>query len=268
MSSNKAYRFSKSYHQSFTENLNATIRLTATPYLQTFVSHDTYGTTNYPDGNFARDWLITGQIHNYTITIEFMACVLETGNNKGACIDDNVFIYDGAGQTKVNLGKVYFILEEQTRPKLALHHVKLIMDQTKVNFYKNKSCLTIDSRPVKNANVTLIKKTCCGMGDAVPFQVYSTNGYMYIIFQTDDNVGSTGFRISYILEGAPTTTAHVTTSTNLDPVDGKLPVYITVGCVAAVMMIISVVCCITWKQFCNNKMKIKGCDNDAKKHNS
>lgn len=50
------------------------------------------------------------------------------------------------------------------------------------------------------------------MGDAVPFQVYSTNGYMYIIFQTDDNVGSTGFRISYILEGAPTTTAHVTTS--------------------------------------------------------
>jgi len=31
-------------------NVDATIDLTATPYLQTFVSHDTYGTSNYPDG--------------------------------------------------------------------------------------------------------------------------------------------------------------------------------------------------------------------------
>jgi len=39
------------YHLFIVEfKVGATINLTATPYLQTFVSHDTYGTSNYPDG--------------------------------------------------------------------------------------------------------------------------------------------------------------------------------------------------------------------------
>lgn len=45
--------------------------------------------------NYSRDWLITGETANYTITIEFKACALETGNNKGICIMDQVYIYDG-----------------------------------------------------------------------------------------------------------------------------------------------------------------------------
>ncbi|CAG2238215.1 LRP3_10_12 [Mytilus edulis] len=149
----------------------------------------------------------------------------------------------------------------------------------------------------KNASATLIKETCCGLGDTVPFPVYSTNGYMYILFQTDETVGREGFRISYILEGAPTTTARittneptlegaptttarittnehklegtstttawVTTNTNLDHVDSKLPVYIAVGCAAAAMIIIFVVCYIIRKKFSNNKIKINGCNNDS-----
>lgn len=63
-----------------------------------------------------------------------------------------------------------------------------------------------------NANSTLIKDTCCGIGDTTPFQVYSTDSFMYVLFRTDISVGNTGFRISYILEGATTTTARTTTS--------------------------------------------------------
>ena len=38
------------YHLFITElNVDATINLTATPYLQTFVSHDAFGSSNYPD---------------------------------------------------------------------------------------------------------------------------------------------------------------------------------------------------------------------------
>ncbi|CAC5410408.1 Lysozyme 3,Lysozyme 2,Lysozyme 1,Invertebrate-type lysozyme,Lysozyme [Mytilus coruscus] len=169
------------------DNVNAAIHLTATPYLQTFVSHDTYdGAIHYPEGNYSRDWLVTGQILNYKITIEFIECVLETGNNKGVCITDKVFVYDGT-----------------------------------------------------NASATLIKETCCGIGDTVPFTVQSTYGYMYVIFQTDNTVSMEGFRISYILEGAPTTTAQVTTNTNHD---SKLPMYIAVGCavlVASIVLFIS-----------------------------
>ncbi|CAG2238217.1 MEGF8 [Mytilus edulis] len=177
-----------------TSNVNAAIQLTATPYLQTFVSHVTYnGTTYYPEGNYSREWLITGQILNYTITIEFIACVLETGNNKGVCIDDNIFVYDG-----------------------------------------------------KNESTPLLKETCCGVGDTVPFTVQSTDGNMYVLFKTDNTVAREGFRISYILEGAPTTTARVTTSTNHDREDSnKLPMYLAVGCgilVALIILIISAVC--------------------------
>jgi len=39
--------------------------------------------------------LLTGETANYTITIQFTQCVLETGNGKGVCIEDNVFVYDG-----------------------------------------------------------------------------------------------------------------------------------------------------------------------------
>lgn len=45
--------------------------------------------------------MITGETANYTIRIEFIACTLETGNNKGVCIDDNVYIYDGEYILKV-----------------------------------------------------------------------------------------------------------------------------------------------------------------------
>ncbi|XP_076071756.1 uncharacterized protein LOC143043239 [Mytilus galloprovincialis] len=215
-----------------TENVNTAIHLTATPYLQTFVSHDSYdGTTHYPEGNYSRDWLITGQIPNYTITIEFQACVLETGNNKGICIEDNVYIYDGT-----------------------------------------------------NASATLRKQTCCSsLDDTVPFKVNSTNSYMFILFQTDKTFSREGFQISYILEGAPTTTARVNTNklipertsmttariitnTNSDPVDSKLPVYIAVACAVTAMLIICVVCYIIWKKFSNNESKVR--DNYANKHNS
>ncbi|CAC5410404.1 MEGF8 [Mytilus coruscus] len=188
--------------------VNAAIHLTATPYLQTFVSHDTYdGVTHYPDGNYSRDWLITGQILNYSITIEFIACVMETGNNKGVCIRDEVFVYDGT-----------------------------------------------------NTSATLLKRTCCGLGDTTPFQVNSTYGYMYVLFQTDNEIGQEGFRISYILEGAPTTTARVTTSTNLD---SKLPIYIAIGCAllaATAMIIFGVVCYFKWKK--SNGNKIRSHEND------
>ncbi|XP_071128108.1 scavenger receptor cysteine-rich domain-containing protein DMBT1-like [Mytilus edulis] len=213
-----------------TENVNAAIHLTATPYLQTFVSHDSYdGTTYYPEGNYSRDWLITGQIPNYTITIEFTACVLETA--KQICLFDNVYIFDGS-----------------------------------------------------NVSATLIKQTCCGLfDDTVPFKVNSTNSYMYILFQTDETFSSEGFQISYILHGAPTTTARVNTNklipertpmttariitnTNSDPVDSKLTVYIAVGCAVTAMIIICVVCYIIWKKFSNNESKVR--DNYTNKHNS
>lgn len=64
----------------------------------------------------------------------------------------------------------------------------------------------------KNESAPLIKQTCCGIGDTVPFTVQSTDGDMYVLFQTDNTVAREGFRISYILEGAPTTTASVTIS--------------------------------------------------------
>ncbi|VDI22810.1 Hypothetical predicted protein [Mytilus galloprovincialis] len=128
------------------DNVNAAIQLTATPYLQTFVSHDTYnGTTYYPEGNYSREWLITGQTLNYTITIEFIVCVLEDA--KGNCLFDEIFVYDGT-----------------------------------------------------NASAALLKKTCCGHLDTVPFTVQSTYGEMYVLFVTDNTVAREGFRISYILE--------------------------------------------------------------------
>jgi len=57
-------------------------------------------------------------------------------------------------------------------------------------------------------NASLLQETCCG-NDHVP-TVQSTGGTMYIIFETDDTVVNTGFRISYILEGAPTSTIDTT----------------------------------------------------------
>lgn len=45
--------------------------------------------------NYSRDWLITGHIPNTVITIEILDCTLETGNNKGVCIIDQIYIYDG-----------------------------------------------------------------------------------------------------------------------------------------------------------------------------
>lgn len=38
--------------------------------------------------NYSRDWLITGQDLNYTITIEVLKCVLE--NIKGVCVWDEM----------------------------------------------------------------------------------------------------------------------------------------------------------------------------------
>ncbi|CAG2239847.1 Lysozyme 3,Lysozyme,Lysozyme 2 [Mytilus edulis] len=71
-----------------------------------------------------------------------------------------------------------------------------------------------------------LKKTCCGHLDTVPFTVQSTYGEMYVLFVTDNTVAREGFRISYILEGAPNTTAR----TNHDREDSKLPMYLAVGC--------------------------------------
>ncbi|CAC5356235.1 unnamed protein product [Mytilus coruscus] len=178
------------------KDANGTIDLTATPYLQTFVSHDNYGVAEYP-GNFSRDWLITGETANYTITIEFQACVLETGNNKGVCIKDKVYIYDGT-----------------------------------------------------NSSATLLKETCCGLGDTVPFPVYSTDSTMYILFSTDDTVSDTGFRISYILEGAPTSTVSITTvQVAASTKEDNTLIYIIIACAVTALLIIiiviliCVVCC-------------------------
>ena len=59
-----------------------------------------------------------------------------------------------------------------------------------------------------NRSASLLQETCCGNGHVSTVQ--STGGTMYIIFETDDTVVNTGFRISYILEGAPTSTIGTT----------------------------------------------------------
>lgn len=63
-----------------------------------------------------------------------------------------------------------------------------------------------------DASATLLKETCCGIGEVVPFSLQSTDGSLYVLFETDNTISDMGFRIGYILEGAPTTTAQVTTS--------------------------------------------------------
>lgn len=59
-----------------------------------------------------------------------------------------------------------------------------------------------------NRNASLLQETCCGNSHVSTVQ--STGGTMYIIFETDNTVVDTGFRISYILEGAPTSTMGTT----------------------------------------------------------
>lgn len=61
-----------------------------------------------------------------------------------------------------------------------------------------------------NSSANLIKKTCCSTGDNPPFTVQSSDGTMYVLFTTDDKDVKEGFRISYILEGAPTSTVSTT----------------------------------------------------------
>ncbi|XP_071125476.1 enolase-phosphatase E1-like isoform X2 [Mytilus edulis] len=178
------------------KDVNCTIDLIANAYLQRFVSHDAYdGTIHYPEGNYSRDWLITGEIANYTITIEFEACVIE--NAKGICLFDDVFIYDGS-----------------------------------------------------NSSATLLLQTCCGRHNPPPFTLQSTDGTMYVLFTTDDTIAAEGFRVSYILQGAPTstvssTTVQVAAST---PKDNTL-LYIIIACavtallVIIIIILICVVCC-------------------------
>ncbi|VDI66820.1 Hypothetical predicted protein [Mytilus galloprovincialis] len=178
------------------KDVNCTIDLIANAYLQRFVSHDTYdGTVYYPEGNYSRDWLITGEIANYTITIEFEECAIE--NSKGICLFDDVFIYDGS-----------------------------------------------------NSSATLLLQTCCGRHNPPPFTLQSTDGTMYVLFTTDDTIAAEGFRVSYILQGAPTstvssTTVQVAAST---PKDNTL-LYIIIACavtallVIIIIILICVVCC-------------------------
>ena len=59
-----------------------------------------------------------------------------------------------------------------------------------------------------NRNASLLQKTCCGKGHISTEQ--SSGDTMYIIFETDDTVVKKGFNISYILEGAPTSTIGTT----------------------------------------------------------
>ncbi|XP_076117860.1 uncharacterized protein LOC143085416 [Mytilus galloprovincialis] len=178
------------------KDVNCTIDLIANAYLQRFVSHDSYdGTVHYPEGNYSRDWLITGEIANYTITIEFEACVIEAA--KKICLFDHVFIYDGS-----------------------------------------------------NSSATLLLQTCCGLHNPPPFTLQSTDGTMYVLFTTDDTIAAEGFRVSYILQGAPTstvssTTVQVAAST---PKDNTL-LYIIIACavtallVIIILILICVVCC-------------------------
>ena len=59
-----------------------------------------------------------------------------------------------------------------------------------------------------NRNASLLQKTCCGNGHFSTVQ--SSGDTMYIIFETDDTLVKKGFNISYILEGAPTSTIGTT----------------------------------------------------------
>ena len=65
--------------------------------------------------------------------------------------------------------------------------------------------LTLGSN--RNAS-RLLQETCCGNGHVSIVQ--SSGDTMYTIFETDDTVVNTGFNISYILEGAPTSTIGTT----------------------------------------------------------
>ncbi|XP_063413693.1 muscle M-line assembly protein unc-89-like [Mytilus trossulus] len=181
------------------KDVDCTIDLIANAYLQRFVSHDAYnGTVYYPEGNYSRDWLITGELANYTITIEFEACVIE--NTKGVCLFDDVFVYDGS-----------------------------------------------------NSSATLLLKTCCGAAYPAPFTPFtlqSTDGTMYILFNTDNTVAAEGFRVSYILQGAPTSTVSITTVqvAASTPEDNTL-LYIIIACsvtallIIIIIILICIVCC-------------------------
>lgn len=63
-----------------------------------------------------------------------------------------------------------------------------------------------------NATAPLLKQTCCGSYDIVPFSLQSTDESLYVVFETDDTDSYEGFRISYKLEESPTKCLEATTS--------------------------------------------------------
>ncbi|CAC5356234.1 unnamed protein product [Mytilus coruscus] len=189
------------------KDADCTIDLTATPYLQRFVSHYAYdGTVYYPVSNYSRDWLITGETANYTITIEFETCVLEVA--KGVCLFDNIFIYDGS-----------------------------------------------------NSSAALLLQTCCGSANPPPFTVQSTDGTMYVLFSTDETIAREGFRVSYILQGAPTSTVSTTVQVAASTKEDNTLIYIIIACavtaflIIIIIILICVICC--KKKFKAKKTKQK-----------
>lgn len=62
------------------------------------------------------------------------------------------FIFEEHTISKLTWDQVNLILDKQCRPKLTLDHVYFIIDQSKVNFYKYRSDLNFDCRPVHQFN--------------------------------------------------------------------------------------------------------------------
>lgn len=54
-----------------------------------------------------------------------------------------------------------------------------------------------------NANSSVLLKTCCGITHSATLE--SSTGEMYILFETDNTVGDTGFEIEYWSNGITTT---------------------------------------------------------------
>ncbi|XP_052076890.1 deleted in malignant brain tumors 1 protein-like isoform X2 [Mytilus californianus] len=179
------------------------ITMTATPLIQTFVSHPGYdGHIRYPDGNYTQDWYIRTNWINHTIKINFATCFIE--NSKGVCLFDYLFVFDGA-----------------------------------------------------NSSSPEMMKTCCGKTHSATLE--SSAGEMYILFETDNTVGDTGFEIEYWSNGITTTTSTTTVAPfTVDVSDQETGLTkgeiagIVVGCIASVALI-AVICCIVILKFIFSK---------------
>ncbi|CAC5356229.1 unnamed protein product [Mytilus coruscus] len=100
-----------------------------------------------------------------------------------------------------------------------------------------------------NSSAALLLQTCCGSANPPPFTVQSTDGTMYVLFSTDETIAKEGFRVSYILQGAPTSTVSTTVQVAASKKEDKTLLYLIIACAVTALLIlimiilICVICC-------------------------